>query len=306
MFEKFPKVDQDFYERKMIRYAFRSSPVDELDVQVNMVKVVESKAAHLGKGKALEVLFSAPDDGEWLNKLSYWSVYYFVGERLNFFWHHRFRIIFPDRGLNLFSMTSVSQMMAICAMLGWKEQAIYLGYMAHAGLNRNYKLTLQYREEHRRAQAFMLRLFSDWVGDVSHEWPSYGYDEPIYEALLANWRNPDPEALVPCLLAACDRHTHQAGGGGSKVFYDFDSENFLQRTPIEILFIFRLREWEGLENPVLDHPLMAAPFDRLPPVQPVPEIPELLQAVLKRAREDWPQFDEVVSLEALKAPPSRV
>jgi hypothetical protein len=70
---------------------------------------------------------------------------------------------------------------------------------------------------------------------------------------------------------------------------------------VEILFILRLREWEGLANPSLDHPLMAAPFDRLPPVQPVPELDDLMLGVLKRAREDWPQYDEVLSLDSLNA-----
>ncbi|MFL1502454.1 hypothetical protein ACI77N_14885 [Pseudomonas sp. S191] len=46
---------------------------------------------------------------------------------------------------------------------------------------------------------------------------------------------------------------------------------------------------------------MAAPFDQLPPEQPVPELDELMQGVLKRAREDWPQYDEVLSLPALKS-----
>ncbi|QLI83310.1 hypothetical protein HZU75_14705 [Chitinibacter fontanus] len=223
--------------------------------------------------------------------------------RQEFFWHQQFDIIFldhPNRGLRMFSMQTAANMMAAMAILGWKESVIYQGYLTHAALNRDYQLELQYTEEHRRAQAFMLRLFADWVGDVSHQWPNYAYDEPIYEALLQHWRNPDPEALVPCLLAACDRHTHQAGKDTLKKFYDFNSDWHLERVPVEILLLFRLREWEGLANPVLDHPLMAAPFDRLPPEQPIPELDELMQGVLKRAREDWPQYDEVLSLAALK------
>lgn len=66
------------------------------------------------------------------------------------------------------------------------------------------------------------------------------------------------------------------------------------------LILFRLREWEGLTNPTLDHPLMAAPFDKLPEVQPIPAMDALMQGVLKRAREDWPNYDEVLALENLK------
>ena len=104
---------------------------------------------------------------------------------------------------------------------------------------------------------------------------------------------------MPCLLAACDRHTHQTGRNSLKNFYDFNNVG-LCRTPVEILLLFRLREWVGLTNPVLDHPLMAAPFNELPPVQPIPPLDELMQGVLKRAREDWPQYDEVLSLDTLK------
>jgi hypothetical protein len=195
-------------------------------------------------------------------------------------------------------------MMAVMALLGWRDATVYQGYLTHAALNRNYQLELQYKEEHRRAQAFMLRLFADWVGDVSHQWPAYAYDEPIYEALLMHWRTPNVDDLVPCLLAACDRHTHQSGKDSSKKFYDFSDETRLERVPLEILFLFRLREWEGLANPTLDHPLMAAPFDRLPPAQPVLELDALMQGVLKRAREDWPDYDDVLALESLKNTPT--
>ncbi|WP_249583025.1 hypothetical protein [Pseudomonas viridiflava] len=75
----------------------------------------------------------------------------------------------------------------------------------------------------------------------------------------------------------------------------------MERVPLEILYILRLRQWEGLPNPrQIDNPLMAAPFDQLPPEQPVPELDELMQGVLNRSREDRPNYDEVLSLPALK------
>lgn len=256
----------------------------------------------LGRFKVDEVLALAPDNSQWLSNLAQWTRYYQVGIGQDFFWHHQFRIIFPDHprgGLFMFSMEYASHMMAVMALLGWKDAAKYQGYLTHSALNRNYQLAIEYRDEHRRAQAFMLRLFADWVGDCSHQWPDYAYDEPIYEALLASWRTPNPQDLVPCLLAACDRHTWQTGKDTLKNFYDFHNVG-LTRTPIEVLFLFRLRVWEGLSNPVLDHPLMTKPFDQLPPIQPVPELDDLMQGVLRRAREDWLQYDEVLSLDALR------
>ncbi|WP_293933754.1 hypothetical protein [Iodobacter sp.] len=269
----------------------------------NKRNATHSWSEELGRIKVHEVLATAPDNPLWLGKLVHWMRYYEVGIKQAYFWHQQFDVLFPDSqngGLRMFSTQTAAQMMATMAILGWKDAVIFHGYLIHSALNRSYQLELQYTEEHRRAQAFMLRLFADWVGDLSHQWPGYAYDEPIYEMLLQLWRTPDPEALIPCLLAACDRHTHQAGKDTLKKFYDFNSDWHLERVPIEILFIFRLREWEGFANPVLDHPLMVAPFDSLPPEQPVPELDELMQGVLKRAREDWPQYDEVLSLAALK------
>ncbi|MDD2701570.1 MAG: hypothetical protein PHH36_10060 [Sideroxydans sp.] len=256
----------------------------------------------LSRGRVSRALALAPDTPDWLNDAAHWLRYYQVSQMQKFFWHHRFNILFPNHpngGLFSFSMEAAANMMAVMAILGWKDAVLYQGYLTHAALNRSYQLQLQYEEEHRRAQAFMLRLFADWVGDVSHQWPAYAYDEPIYETLLAHWRTPDPQDLVPCLLAACDRHTHSSGKNTLKKFYDFSENNDLYRVPVGILHLFRLREWEGLKNPVLDHPLMAPPFDQLLPEQPVPELDELMQGILKRAREDWPQYDEVLSLRAL-------
>jgi len=270
----------------------------------NRRNVTMSEPEVLGRIKISKLLALAPSNPQWLADLAHWTRYYEIGVGSEFFWHHRFNIIFPDHprgGMFMFCLEHSAQMLGVMALLGWRDAAVYQGYLIHAALNRSYQLVMEYHEEHRRAQAFMLRLFADWVGDVSHQWPDYAYDEPIYETLLKYWRTPNPNDLVPCLLAACDRHTHQTQKDSSKKFFDFQNVG-LTRTPIEILFLFRLREWVGLQNPTLDHPLMAAPFDQLPLEQPVPLLDDLMQAVLKRAREDWPQYDEVLSLEQLKQP----
>jgi hypothetical protein len=117
--------------------------------------------------------------------------------------------------------------------------------------------------------------------------------------ILERWRDPDPDVLAPWLLAACDRHTHEAPYDTAKQAYDF-GDCRLTRTPIEILMIFRLRELTGLANPTLQHPLMEAPFDVLPEPQPPCALDDVMQGTLKRAGEDWPQLEEVTSLEAVK------
>jgi hypothetical protein len=220
------------------------------------------------------------------------------GHQLYYFWHRQFRRIFEGHAqpLRMFSWESTTECMAMYFILGQIDEGKYMGYMTHAALNQTFQLQLSYEEQHRRCHAFMLRLFADWRGDAKHDWPSFAYEKPLYEEILAIWREPDSEVLKPWLLAACDRHSHEAKPDTEKVFYD--CSRFL-RTPLEILLLFRLRELIGLSNPVLDHPLMEAPFERFPDTPP-PYVPDaLMLGTLERMRQDWPNFDEETSLASL-------
>jgi len=293
---------EEFYRNAIREYTNRED-ASPTQLVPNKSNITRGTSEWLAIFQANRVLATAKDNTQWIKQLTYWTRYYQVGVGQSYFWSEQLnKRPTPDGKVrqHSFSTQDAANMMATMAMLGWKEAVIYQGYLTFAALNRGHQLVVERIEQHRRAQAFMLRLFADWVGDVSHQWPGYAYDEPIYEALLAHWRTPNPDDLVPCLLAACDRHTWQTGKESQKNSYDFNQDRHLECVPVEILFIFRLRQWEGLANPSLDHPLMAAPFDQLPPEQPVPELDELMQGVLKRALEDWPQYDEVLSLESLK------
>ena len=224
--------------------------------------------------------------------------YLMFADQLNYSWNKNFRVLFPDHPQPLRSMNweLMTESMAIAFVLGRIDEGVYQGYLTHAVLNQTFQLKLSYEETHRCGLTFMLRLFADWRGDAAHTWPSYAYDEPIYEAILEQWRVADPEVLKPWLLAACDRHTHQSQVDTETVFHDFAA---FPRTPFEILLLFRLRELEGLKNPRLDHPLMEPPFDQLPMAQG-PFVPdELILGTIARVRSDWLNFDDVVSLTSI-------
>lgn len=298
-----PHADDTFYVNAIREYVTREDarPTDPM-MAPNKDNATDTTPEIMVRGRLHKILATAPSNPEWLQELAHWMRYYQMGIWQLYFWAHQYD---QFTGTHIrqenYSLQTATNMMGAMSILGWKDAVIHQGYLTHAALNRRHQLVIEYEEEHRRAHAFMLRVFADWVGDVSHQWPAYAYDEPIYEALLANWRTPNPEDLLPGLLAACDRHTWQTGKDSQKHSYDFNQDWHMERVPVEILYLLRLREWEGLPNPQqIDHPLMAAPFDQLPPEQPVPEFDELMQGVLNRAREDWPQYDEVLSLPALK------
>lgn len=220
------------------------------------------------------------------------------GAKLYLFWHVKHRVLFPEhpQPLRMMNWESTTEAMAMSFVLGRVEEGIYHGYLTHAVLNRDYQLQQSYEERHRRVHAFMLRLFADWRGDLRHEWPPFSNSEPIYEGILERWRESDPERLTPWLLAACDRHTHESKRDSETKFYDCSA---FPRTPLEILYVFRLRELSGLPNPILDHPLLEAPFDKLPEPQPAYVPDDIVRGTLARVREDWPDFDEIVSFESL-------
>ena len=311
-----PGIRPSWTKRKPLIKSLRSYQPDTLEANVkynarldekNRVNAVQIHG-FLGVGRNLqfEAIALALEGSPWFPTLAHSTAYNLFVDKLDYFWHHNFDILYPNHpngGLNMFNVYFGILHMAYSFLLGWEEEAIYQGYLVHAALNRKFYLILSYEEEHRRGQAFMLRLFADWRGDVSHNWPPYAYDEPIYNGLLERWRDPDPQVLVPWLVAACNRHTHQSGRETSKTFYDF-SVYTLIRTPIEILMLYRLRQMLGLKNPTIDHPLLEAPFDQLPTPQPKFQPDEYMQGTLARARQDWPDFDKVTSMEAIMASPN--
>ncbi|MCO7634922.1 hypothetical protein NJF54_24180 [Pseudomonas guariconensis] len=143
-----------------------------------------------------------------------------------------------------------------------------------------------------RYAAFGLAIIGDWLGKPldldKHALPR----DPAWGQLVAHWREPDPEKLLPVLLAACDTHVERI----ALTSRELDSGNFEFGSPFEavypaeILAILNLRRSLGLTNPFIDHPLMKTPYAALtcPPGTHF-EKDELLERFLLAARKHDPE-----------------
>ncbi|WP_225790678.1 hypothetical protein [Pseudomonas sp. Marseille-P8916] len=143
-----------------------------------------------------------------------------------------------------------------------------------------------------RFAAFGLTIIGDWLGkplDLDrHALPR----DPAWGQLVAHWREPDPEKLLPVLLAACDTHIERI----ALTSRELDSGNFEFGSPFEavypaeILAILNLRRSLGLTNPFIDHPLMKTPYAALTcPSGTRFAKDELLERFLLAAREHDPE-----------------
>ncbi|WP_295483608.1 hypothetical protein [uncultured Pseudomonas sp.] len=153
------------------------------------------------------------------------------------------------------------------------------GYGIRDGHNLPIGTTLRYA-------AFGLTIIGDWLGKPldldKHALPR----DPAWGQLVAHWREPDPEKLLPILLDACDTHVERIALNSREL----DSGNFEFGSPFEavypaeILAIKNLRLSLGLQTPFIDHPLMKSPYAMLtlPPNTPL-EHDELLEQFLKAA-----------------------
>jgi hypothetical protein len=172
-------------------------------------------------------------------------------------------------------------------ILGWHDYALSLSHRTRwAFENQGFSMR---RIPHQRTQYFVLRLINDWQGwGDQNNYPKQAFDEPLFNALLERWRSPNLEDISTLLLAACDRHTHESKHFSNKRSPDIASES-MWYDPFEIHTVLYLRRLAGLENPALDHPLMATTLGPLPAVAPV-YTDALLEAVVARARQECPDL----------------
>jgi hypothetical protein len=226
----------------------------------------------------------------WLDAMRRTTGYLYWSERLNVRWHYHaleeFRSGQRRQKLQMLFLEHIVFAIGSCAALGWMDMSRDLAQRALGAIDDElFNDTDEFW--HRRGQYFILRLISDWQG-WQRAWPSFALDRPVYNALVASWRTARAEDLLPALLAACDRHTHEARFDNNRERFDFCQYDYMY-FPFEILTLFRLRNVAGLNNPEVDHSLLKTPLGRLPEPQPV-YTDELLDGVLAVARREFPDL----------------
>lgn len=170
------------------------------------------------------------------------------------------------------------------------HEAVFGGIEEGYGIHDGHKLplgtTLRY-------SAFGLSIIGDWL-DQPLDLEKHALPRDLaWGQLVANWRTPDPDVLLPALLLACDTHverialTERELDSGN---FEFGSE-FEAVHPTEILAVLRLRDLLGLPNPKeIDHPLMKTPYAAITCLPgAVTERDELLEQFLAVVRQRDPQ-----------------
>jgi hypothetical protein len=189
--------------------------------------------------------------------------------------------------LGFLELHQIGLTIGTCLSLGWKDEVIDLARRVYECLSISGFIDGD-DSSHRRTHHFILRLVSDWQGWPVPSLPSCAFDEPLFNALIAYWKTSDMDVLSHLLLAACDRHTHQARFDSNKACFDFPWDDSWY-IPFEVLSVMRLRQIMGLVNPDLDHPLMKTPLGKLQEPVPLYE-DDLIKGVLTRARMEYPDL----------------
>jgi hypothetical protein len=149
-------------------------------------------------------------------------------------------------------------------------------------------------------QLFMLRLAENFLGLPERNWLGdafWGVDprekEPLFAALWQHWDDEDTTVLEPLLVQLLNRHTFQASRNNKDGGRDFEAH--AEQYPLELFFIYRLRQWKGLSNPSIQHRLTEPPFDQLP--EPMSELVFDEQTIqfTRKIREVLPEVDPIIN-----------
>jgi len=166
-------------------------------------------------------------------------------------WPPRPTISFNDQGL----------LLAKSFALGLVPLGEAIGHQSLAGL----KDGIFYGRSQNQLTPFLLTAFAKWK---QIPLPPEDLPEAIpdaYVPLLDKLTSP-PEKIQTALMTACNFHLSRSRMPDDWNTYEF-SHGPYPVYPVEILFLFRIRQLLGLENPEVDHPLLNSPVGKLPEIK---------------------------------------
>lgn len=205
------------------------------------------------------------------------------------FWHEIKNTDKAEKKFAHFVLHQIGRHLANLCLANWKEEFTEIGPLMLDVVNKGYVAVGT-----SRAHYMMLRLADSYLNNpiTNIKWPSGAFDEELLNEVVAHWEDEDTGYLNNLLHKVCNRHTYHVRRDTSSSVYDFQywSE---YHYPLEVLMVYRLREWRGLSKPNVEHPLLKAPFDVLPETAPKINSEKLVK-VMRQVRKFWPDFDDVM------------
>ncbi len=172
----------------------------------------------------------------------------------------------PDRRSTIVLPRTFCFTVSQAAVAGWREETELLARVGLAEVNR----LLADGIERSHLAWFMLELMKDWLGAEADLKTPFRQAEVDglgpWEKLLAGWRTHDQSAFAALMHDMAEHHvgqSHYMIEKGHKRDPNFSEQRFEVESseywlfPVELLAVLRLREWEGLANPPMTHPLFS-------------------------------------------------
>ncbi|MUZ74914.1 hypothetical protein GOZ90_19685 [Agrobacterium vitis] len=204
---------------------------------------------------------------------------------------------FYPKNLGRYSFDTFGKLLAQVLATGWKDEAELIARLGFKELNRLMDRGISYG----RMSWFMLELTKDWLNaDVSldsdfrqHEVEDLG----VWDKLLDGWKEPNERKFDALMSEMADYHLSQSKDAGMSEteWYEFEDMSYWL-FPVELLAVLRLREWVGIGNPTLSHPIFSVtPIGSL---YPSPEWPkdEVLDTAEAKFRSIYPDTPSVADL----------
>jgi len=189
-------------------------------------------------------------------------------------------------------------------VLGWQEDA---ELFARVGFNDVAGVLNDGVGPRQNLPWFIAELFKDWLGakEVNLDTPfrtEFFDDLGPWQKLFDNWREADPAQFGKIVFEAAETHvvqSHEAELGKKEKRFDVEKAAYWI-WPISLLAVLRLREWEGLSNPTMTHPLfLNNPFCALKaPIKREPNA--LLEAAQERFARENPGVATISDLPRLR------